>query len=59
MLPNPNDKKYKVARNASHYVIATIAICIDPRFLAAQFRYWTDRYGEGNFEMPSHAGGAK
>lgn len=59
MSPNPNDKKYKVARDASHHVIATIATCIDPRFLAAQFRYWTARYGEGKFEMPSHAGGAK
>lgn len=59
MLPNQNDPKYKVSPDASHHVIATIATCIDPRFLAAQFRYWTDRYGEGKFEMPSHAGGAK
>ncbi|MDO8600872.1 MAG: hypothetical protein Q7R73_04715 [bacterium] len=48
-----------MSRDASHHVTATVATCIDPRFLPVQFRYWTDRYGEGKFELPSHAGGAK
>jgi len=59
MLLNPHDPKYKVPKDASHHIAATVVTCIDPRFLPYQFRYWTDRYGEGKFELPSHAGGAK
>lgn len=56
---NPSDKKYQVARDASHHVKAIAVICIDPRFRDPILRYLADRYGEGNFDVLSHAGGAK
>lgn len=60
MLPDPNDKKYAVPpRSSLHHVVATITGCIDPDFFPKVYRYFCDRYGEGNFEMPQHAGGAR